>query len=230
MRQPVMKLVVGALCTLAVVAPAAAQFEPLQFSICKKLPDDAARLKCFDSIGPKAKSADEEAINPTPVIGKWVYSESKSPIDDSDQVFAILAGEPQGAMLGFRCREHKTDVLIVPAPGFFASERASALVRIGDAAPTTVLMPVSTDGRSLFPSPAQEFIKLLPDNTKLFIRATGFQGRQADLSFELADVSAAREKIANTCHWATPKADRPASASAVIPPKAKPIPYLPGQK
>ena len=52
---------------------------------------------------------------------------------------------------------------------------------------------------------APEFMRLLTDNGKLFLRASGYQGKQADGLFNLADVSVARDKVAETCHWSTPK-------------------------
>jgi len=59
--------------------------------------------------------------------------------------------------------------------------------------------------RALFISPAPEFMRLLTDNGKLFLRASGYQGKQADGLFNLADVSVARDKVAETCHWSTPR-------------------------
>lgn len=194
---------------LLVASPAEAQFEPLAFAACKKVANDADRLKCFDAIGPKAKTAEEEAKDPTPVKGKWVYTESKSPVDDSDQLFAALLGEPGETLLIFRCKENKTEAIFVPGDLFVGSGRADLLVRINSDAPETISASVGTNGRALFISPAPDFMKLLPDNGKLFLRATGFQGRQSDGTFSTADVSAARDRIAQTCHWSTPKGDRP---------------------
>jgi len=48
-------------------------------------------------------------------------------------------------------------------------------------------------------------MRLLTDNGKLFLLASGYQGKQADGLFNLADVSVARDKVAETCHWSTPK-------------------------
>jgi hypothetical protein len=162
----------------------------------------------------QAKKAEEEAKDPTPIKGKWVYAESKSPVDDSDQVVALLGGEPEGAILAFRCQEHRTEAVLVPPAGFFVTGRANVLIRIGDASPATISMTAGTNNRALFASPAPDFIRLMPDNAKLFTRSTGFQGQQADATFDLADVSAARERIANTCHWVTTKSDRTPSPAA----------------
>ncbi|MCK1519519.1 type VI secretion protein [Bradyrhizobium sp. 17] len=199
-----------ALClSLTWSAVAEAQFEALAFTVCKKIPTDADRLKCFDAIGPKAKTTEEEAKDPTPVKGKWVYTESKSPIDDSAEVTALLLGEPGEVLLVFRCKENRTEAVFVPDGVFIgASNRVDLLIRIDSNPPETISAQAGTNGRALFIAPPADFMRLLPDNGKLFLRASGFQGRQSDGTFALADVSAARDKVAETCHWSTAKNDR----------------------
>jgi len=198
-----MKVIAVVIGLLAVTSPAAAQFEGLAFNICKKVPTDTARLKCFDEIG--AKTGGPAADEPRPVRGKWVYTESASPVDDSPQLMAVMAGDPDDAALIFRCRENKTEAIFLPGSFFFASGRADVLMRINSEPPETLSWSVGTNNKALFISPAPDFIRLLPDNGKLFLRATGFQGKQADGIFNLADVSVARDRIADTCRWSTPK-------------------------
>jgi hypothetical protein len=117
----------------------------------------------------------------------------------------MLAGEPEDALLVFRCMEPRTEAVFVPPLGFFATGRANVLVRIDSATPDTITTSVGTNNRALFISPAPEFMRLLTDNGKLFLRALGYQGKQADGLFNLADVSVARDKVAETCHWSTPR-------------------------
>jgi hypothetical protein len=117
----------------------------------------------------------------------------------------MLAGEPEDALLVFRCMEPRTEAVFVPPLGFFATGRANVLVRIDSATPDTITTSLGTNNRALFISPAPEFMRLLTDNGKLFLRALGYQGKQADGLFNLADVSVARDKVAETCHWSTPR-------------------------
>jgi hypothetical protein len=91
----------------------------------KKVIAESDRLKCYDAIGTTPRATSDE---PVPVKGKWVYMESKSPIDDSDQILATLAGEPEDALLVFRCMEKRTAAVFVPPLGFFATGRANILV------------------------------------------------------------------------------------------------------
>lgn len=193
---------------------ATAQFEPLAFAVCKKITADTARLKCFDEIGGGQPTTEKQS----PAIGaKWVIEEDKSPIDDSLQVTATIAGTPSGAGLLLRCKEHRTEAAFVPA-GFFIGglgDRIPVVMRLNEEKPVSVSWLKSSNGQAMFAPNAIEFIKLLPDNGKLFLRATGFQGQQFDGLFQLSDVTAARTKIEETCHWSTPKADRvtPATSS-----------------
>lgn len=185
---------------------AEAQFEPLAFAVCKKIPSDADRLKCFDTMGKKAENQDS-STEPNPVKGKWTFRESKSPIDDSDQLVAMLQGEAGEALLILRCWENKSEAVFIP-PDLVISgtgNRYDLLIRINGESPASVAGIGSTNGRAIFVPNARDFMKLLPDQGKLFIRATGFQGRSSDGAFLLNDVTAARNRIAETCRWTTSK-------------------------
>ncbi|MGY4431172.1 hypothetical protein ACVWWO_003649 [Bradyrhizobium sp. F1.13.1] len=105
-----------ALWLSATWAPMAeAQVEPLAFAVCKKIPGDADRLKCFDTIGKNAEDQDS-STEPNPVKGKWTFRESKSPIDDSDQLVAMLQGEAGEALLILRCWENTNPRLSLSRP------------------------------------------------------------------------------------------------------------------
>jgi hypothetical protein len=186
-----------------------AQWEPLAFAICKKIQADTARLKCFDEIGAKSSGGSETA-EPQPVRGRWIYTESKSPIDDSPQVSAIMQGDTPEIILVLRCQENKTEAAYLPGQFFFStSGRVDVLMRLNTESPITISMIPGSNNRSLFIPGAQEFMRLLPDGGKLFFRAKLNSGTQSDATFDLADVSAARDRIADTCHWTTPKTSRP---------------------
>jgi hypothetical protein len=209
-----MRIIGQILAILAVLVsfstPGAAQFESLAFAVCKKIPADTARLKCFDEIG--AKTAVAASEEPQLIKGKWVYTESRSPVDDSPQIVAALLGDGQEKILIFRCQENRTDAVFLPGAFFFSSNnRVEVLMRLNSDTPTSFSMIPGTNNRSLFVPAPSAFMRLLPDNAKLFFRATLANGERADATFELADVSAARDRIAETCHWTTPKAakDKP---------------------
>ena len=144
-----MRIIAAVIVFFAFAMPVHAQFEQLQFAICKKVIAESDRLKCYDAIGTKPHATSDE---PIPVKGKWVYMESKSPTNDSDQVLAMLAGEPEDALLVFRCMEQRTEAVFVPPLGFFATGRANVLVRIDSATPDTITTSVWTNNRARFSS------------------------------------------------------------------------------
>lgn len=166
---------------------------------CRSVKDDALRLKCYDQAIPEGAKAPDTEVVPTP---EWRITESKSPIDDSEQIAGILTPTGDtGTGLLIRCMEHKTEVAFSPRGGFFASTKpASVTVRIGDGKPIVTNWSVSTTNQAVFaPAPVQ-FLKALPDDGKLFIRATGW--REAfDATFELGKVSLLRDRIAKACKW-----------------------------
>ena len=187
---------------LTFLTPAVAQFEPLAFAVCKKIATDTARLKCFDEIGAYQDKKPVQTAEDT----KWSYEIDKSPVDDSDQVLASMkAGS--GATLVMRCREQATEVAFIPG-GFFVSgmtPRIPTLVRLNEDKPLNVSWAKSSNGQAAFAPNAVDFIRSLNNNGRLYIRIEGFEGRQFDGLFNLADVSVARQKIEDACKWSTPK-------------------------
>lgn len=185
---------------------AQAQFEPLAFAMCKKITTDIARLKCFDEIG--AVATKDKAAESEPVSDKWTLTEDRSPIDDSPQILAVLKSTEASAYLALRCRERKTEAQIIPV-SFFATDvgnYSSVLVRIDDGPAASSNWYQATSGGSVFSPNAIQFIRLLPDGGKLFVRVNGMSGRQLDATFKLIDISTVKTKIEETCNWSTPKA------------------------
>lgn len=202
------KLVLAAIIATMFSGIAHAQFDALTYSLCRKVTSDAARLKCYDEIG--ASRTDRSSDNNAPTAkAEWQYTVDKSPLDDSVQVTAILQTKDGGGLV-LRCKERKTEAISMPA-GFFVSgtgDTIPIIIRINDDPPATFSWHKSTNGNAAFAPNAIAFIRLLPDNGKLFIRATGFQGRQADGLFDLSDVSTARTKIEEACNWSAPKPNK----------------------
>ncbi|WOH57848.1 hypothetical protein [Bradyrhizobium sp. BWC-3-1] len=119
----------------------------------------------------------------------------------------MLQGEAGESLLILRCWENKSEAVFIP-PDLVISgtaNRYDLLIRINGDSPASVAGVGSTNGRAIFIPGARDFMNLLPDQGKLFIRATGFQGRFSDGTFLLNDVTAARNRIAVTCRWTTSK-------------------------
>jgi hypothetical protein len=175
---------------------------------CKTLTDDAQRLKCFDSLFAKKEEPPAEKPQTETAMG-WKVEESKSPVDDSPQVTALLHadGSTEGVsltppiMLVLRCQEKKTEAYFAKPFAFLGTNPIKTLVRINDGKAIETQWHPASNGQGVFAPAAVQFIRALPDNGKLFIRATGFNGETIDGVFSLGKVSEIRDKIAADCHW-----------------------------
>jgi hypothetical protein len=204
------------------VPPAFAQ-SILEFAagvrFCGTVKDDAQRLKCYDGLSQYIALPS----SPTPVpkgSPEWSIKQSKSSVDGSRQVEATLIADKR--LLVLRCREQKTEAVFGGEFTFLGSSPVKVLVRFNDGQPITSTWQPSTSGQGAFAPEADEFIRALPDNGKLFIQAfgfqrspSGFQERAVEGTFELGNVSAVREKIAAACNWSA--ASQAAGAIATDP-------------
>ena len=57
------------------------------------------------------------------------------------------------------------------------------------------------DGRAAFASNAVEFVRMLPDNARLFVRSSRSDGKTKEANFNLGHLSDIRNKIAHACDW-----------------------------
>jgi hypothetical protein len=57
------------------------------------------------------------------------------------------------------------------------------------------------DGRAAFASNAVEFVRMLPDNARLFVRTSRSDGKTKEANFNLGHLSDIRNKIAHACDW-----------------------------
>ena len=198
--------------TLCALTPGAAlaQGELLMFGLCRKIPDDAARLKCFDAIVPAPQKTDQPKA-----VQEWSIEDLKSSVGDLPEVFATLSSEDGRSELIIRCKERKTELAVLPN-GLFALDRGTVLLQINDGPAVTASWRASSNSKGLFAPNATALIKTLPDGGKLFVRATGY-GRQADdATFQLGAVTAVKDRISAACKWL------PEGASS--PPKTGPAP------
>jgi hypothetical protein len=137
----------------------------------------------------------------------WSIEESKSPPDDSLQVVAAMVSGDTALIL--RCKEQNTEAAFSTKFNYLGSKSVKVLVRINDEEPTPSEWRSSTMGRAAFAPNAEKFIRALPDNGKLFIRAVRFDGKIKNANFKLGAVSAIRDKIASACNWPDASKDEP---------------------
>jgi hypothetical protein len=173
---------------------------------CRAIKDNAARLKCYDNL--PATGGPAAAASP------WSITQSKSPLDDSDQVAGLLvATDGEGSLL-VRCRETITGAAVSPkleeiASSWFGSIRV--VYRVNDDKPVETNWKRSTTGKAAFAPgvpDAIEFIRSLRDDGKLFVRVIESGGRRHDTFFNLGNVSEIRNRIAVACRWPAAGATR----------------------
>lgn len=137
----------------------------------------------------------------------WSIEESKSPPDDSSQVVAAMVSGDTALIL--RCKAQNTEAAFSTKFNYLGGKSVKVLVRVNDEKPTQEEWRPSTTGRAAFAPNAEEFIRALPDNGKLFIRAIRFDGKTKDGTFNLGAVSAIKEKIARACNWPDDSKEEP---------------------
>ncbi|GLR92840.1 hypothetical protein GCM10007858_04620 [Bradyrhizobium liaoningense] len=202
----------------------------LMIGLCRKIGDEAARLKCYDAIGTQPSNQRNDPSAPKPVQ-EWAVSENKSPIDDSPEISATLMSDDGESALMLRCKERATEALVAPK-GLFASETGTVLMRLNDLPPVTAQWTASTTNKALFAPSGINFVKMLPDDGTLFVRATGWRGqRAADATFRLGAVSAVREKISVACKWqSSATANAPKASASPLKKGAGPVNLQPAAK
>jgi hypothetical protein len=127
----------------------------------------------------------------------WSIVEGKSPTDNSLQFSAgLVVGD---AALILRCREQHTEAAFSTKNTYLGDKSATVRFRINFEEPVKEVWPTSIDGRAAFAPNPVDFIRALPDNGRIFIRAVAADGKTKDANFKLSGVSEIRDKIDRTC-------------------------------
>jgi hypothetical protein len=173
---------------------------------CKAIPIDQQRLKCFDDLfadKPNPPNAADKFANE----GNWSIEESKPPTGGSPQIVAAnLVGD---TALIIRCKDQITEAAFSTRYNYLGSRSVDVLLRINDEKPFRQVWKASIDGRAAFASDALEFVRVLPDNGKLFIKTSRSDGKTKEANFNLGNVSDIRNKIAHACDWEETHGDDP---------------------
>jgi hypothetical protein len=129
----------------------------------------------------------------------WSTLESKSPEDGSSQIGgALVVGD---AALVLRCREQNTEAAYSTKETYLGGDAVTVRTRINADEPIKQVWQPSANSFAVFAPKPEEFIRSLPDNGRVFIRAITPNGGNKDTNFVLAGVSEIREQIARSCHW-----------------------------
>jgi len=144
----------------------------------------------------------------------WSIVENKASINDGDQLSAAMAvGD---AALILRCRDQITEAVFSTKNTYLGDKSVTVRYRINSESPIKEVWRSSMDGRAGFAPNPIDFIRSLPDNGRVFIRAIAADGKNKDANFKLSSVSEVRDKIGRACNWT----NAPESTGTLNPPKS----------
>ena len=134
---------------------------------------------------------------------KWLISEEgKSPLDDSPTLLVLAIAERGGSDLVLQCKEGTTGAFFYNPHTFFGSTAVQIDLRIGDGKATKQTWWPMMGGRAIVPDNSIQFIRSLPDNGRIFIRAPNAYGTEdVEGRFNLDNTSMVRNKLARACKW-----------------------------
>jgi hypothetical protein len=130
----------------------------------------------------------------------WSIVEDTSAANNNPQFSAgLVVGD---AALILRCREERTEAAFSTRDTHLGGDNVTVRYRLDQREPVKEIWHSSVNGRAAFAPKAEDFIRALPDNGRVFIRAIAADGNNKDANFQLAGVSEIKNKIARACNWA----------------------------
>jgi len=147
----------------------------------------------------------------------WVVSETTSPVDYSPLVNAVIrstSGEKDGPnSLAVRCRAQRTEVSLgtngawrVPSGNLLQVD-----YQIDDRPSIRQQWVLAADGKTAtYKDDAVELLRSIPDGAALKIAVADKDNVRREATFQLAGLSAIRQKVAAACKW-TPAPTRTSS-------------------
>lgn len=198
-------ILIGAACISPRGAEAQTQISLGLMMICTELKDNAERLQCFDKLVAEALKTPVPTSNPgvTTAEQNWKVTESKSPVDDSAQLVAVLEASEGSAAFVMRCHDKISEAYVNLRTYVGGVESLRVIYRINQGAPVETRWTPAKSGDAVF-VPTQAFfpfVRALPDDGTLFVRLFDFQSRVFDLTFNLGPMAELRDMLAKTCQW-----------------------------
>jgi len=163
---------------------------------------------------PETSGKRDDAPMPQP---DWVVSETTSPVDYSPLVSAVIrstAGENDGPnSFAVRCRALRTEVSL-GTNGAWSVRRGNVLqvdYQIDDRPSIRQQWVLAADGKTAtYKDDAVELLRSIPDGAALKIAVADKDNVRREATFQLAGLSAIRQKVAAACKW-TPAPTRTSS-------------------
>jgi len=164
---------------------------------CSTIADDKARLKCFDDLF-STKRAEPKPVESARSPSNWSIIEGDLNDDDAQFSAGVVVGD---AALILRCKEKKTEAAFSTKDTFLGDKTVGVRFRVDQQEPVKEVWRASMNGYAAFAPNPVDFIRKLPEQGRVFIRAVAADGSNKDANFLLSGVSAIRSKIERACSW-----------------------------
>jgi hypothetical protein len=142
---------------------------------------------------------------PPPTAGKWIVSETRSPIDYSPVAIATASSSagPDGVLqLSIQCRAGRTEMVIRSAPLMRRAEDHVVSYAINDAPPVTVTSGLSSSGSGIaLKGDVAGFLTSLPAEGAIAFRVADRQGGTLEGRYDLPGIMALVARLAGPCKW-----------------------------
>lgn len=140
-----------------------------------------------------------------PTAGKWIVSETRSPIDYSPVAIATASSStgPDGVLqLSIQCRGGRSEMVIRSAPLMRRAEDHVVSYAVNDAPPVTVTSGLSLSGSGIgLKGDVAGFLMSLPAEGAIAFRVADRQGRTLEGRYDLAGIKALVARLAGPCKW-----------------------------
>jgi hypothetical protein len=142
---------------------------------------------------------------PTPSAGKWIVSETRSPIDYSPVAIATASSSPgpdSALHLSIQCRGGRTEMVIRSAPLTRRAEDHVVSYVINDGPPVAVTIGLSSSGSGIaLKGDVAGFLSSLPAEGAIAFRVADRQGEELEGRYDLSGIKALVARLAGPCKW-----------------------------
>jgi hypothetical protein len=145
------------------------------------------------------------ALTAPPTAGKWIVSETRSPIDYSPVAIATAssgAGSDGVLQLSIQCRGGGTEMVIRSAPLMRRAQDHVVSYVVNDAPPVTVTSGLSSSGSGIaLKGNVAGFLMSLPAEGAIDFRIVDRQGGALEGRYDLPGIKALVARLAGPCKW-----------------------------
>jgi hypothetical protein len=192
----------AALTVMGGIAQAQGEDDPMaQLRACS-LMEGAERLECLDRLSRAVTSA----IPPAAKEGRWIISQTKSPVDYSPiATAAISSREDAGGVamqLSIRCRGGRTEIVVAGPAVSGRGDDYAISYRVNGGQPMQIGAAAPALGAGVaFKTDAVALIQSLPGDGEFAVHLSPRVGTPQDVVFSLTGWDTVRAKIAPSCKW-----------------------------